>query len=113
MIPSGQKTRKNFPRFGLTPYAQRFPRKLDGRSITLEVNGAEKIDIADALADWPRSTIKADFHCVTTWTYPDASWSGENSKSSFRNIFSLLTMKSIQLLVLFCTLKTDIEHHSS
>ena len=84
MIPSGQKTRKNFPRFGLTPYAQRFPRKLDGRSITLEVNGAEKIDIDDALADLPRSTIKADFHCVTTWTYPDASWSGVKFKEFFQ-----------------------------
>jgi DMSO/TMAO reductase YedYZ molybdopterin-dependent catalytic subunit len=84
MIPSGQKIRKNFPRFGLTPYAQRFPRKLDGRLITIEVNGAGKIDIDDALADLPRSTIKADFHCVTTWTYPDASWSGVKFKEFFQ-----------------------------
>ena len=93
MIPSGQKIRIDFPRFGLTTYAHRFPSRPDVRSIAIEVNGARKIDIDDALADLPRTTIQADFHCVTTWTYPNASWSGVKFKEFFQKHIQPLNNK--------------------
>lgn len=43
-----------------------------------------KISIDDALADLPRSTMQADFHCVTTWTYSDAKWSGVKFREFFQ-----------------------------
>ena len=76
MVPPGQKVRADFPRFGLPPYANRFPDNTDTLAITIEINRAGKIEIEDALAGLPRTTLQADFHCVTTWTYPDAVWSG-------------------------------------
>jgi DMSO/TMAO reductase YedYZ molybdopterin-dependent catalytic subunit len=84
MIPAGQKIRNDFPRFGLTPYAHRFPSRATDRSLSVVVNGTKSIDIDEALADLPHSTIQADFHCVTTWTYPNASWCGVRFKEFFQ-----------------------------
>lgn len=76
MIPPGQNIRSDFPRFGLPQYAQRFPSRPRDKSILIVVKGIEEFDIDDALADLPRTTMQTDFHCVTTWTYPDVKWGG-------------------------------------
>ncbi len=76
MIPPGQKIRDSFPRFGLSAYANRFPKNTDTLAIVIEINRGVTIEIEDAHAGLPRATLQADFHCVTTWTYPDAVWSG-------------------------------------
>lgn len=75
-MPPGQKARADFPRFGLPQYANRFPSSPDDRSITIEFNGNGKIKLDDPLADLSDTTMRADFHCVTTWTYRDATWGG-------------------------------------
>lgn len=95
MIPPGQKTRTDFPRFGL--HAQRFPPSPDDRSIAIEVNGTGKIDIDDALADLPRATIQADFHCVTTWTYPNAEWSGVKFREFFQKHVQPLDTEKLRI----------------
>lgn len=76
MVPRGQKARPDFPRFGLPTYANRFPSELVSRVIDVEVNeqGVFAIDIASM--DLPRSSIHADFHCVTTWSYVGLNWGG-------------------------------------
>jgi DMSO/TMAO reductase YedYZ molybdopterin-dependent catalytic subunit len=74
--PPGQKNRTDFPKFGLPAYAGRFPSRPDDRSVLIEVNESSRVEIDDALDGLPRATIRADFHCVTTWTYPNADWSG-------------------------------------
>lgn len=66
MNSPGQKTRPDFPRFGLPAYAKRFPSSPDDKSILIEINGMGEISIDDAIADLPRTTMQADFHCVTT-----------------------------------------------
>ena len=76
MTPPGQKIRADFPRFGLPPYANRFPENTDTLAITIVINKAGLVEIEDAFAQLPRASLQADFHCVTTWTYPDAVWSG-------------------------------------
>ena len=76
MLPPGQKVRDDFPRFGLPLYANRFPDNTDTLAITIEINRAGQIGIEDAQAKLPRAVLQADFHCVTTWTYPDAVWGG-------------------------------------
>lgn len=84
MIPKGQKTRADFPRFGLTPYAQRFPARPKDLSIAIQINENHKVDISDALKALPRTKQRSDFHCVTTWTYRDANWGGVRFTDFFR-----------------------------
>jgi DMSO/TMAO reductase YedYZ molybdopterin-dependent catalytic subunit len=98
MIPPGQKNRTDFPRFGLPAYAQRFPSSPDDRSISIEVNGTGKIDIDDALADLPRATIQADFHCVTTWTYPNAEWGGAKFGEFFQKHVQPLDTEKLRII---------------
>jgi len=76
MIPLGQKPRVDFPRFGLPAYAQRFPSDIDDRKFMVEINGGNKSMIDLGSSDFTRCSIESDFHCVTTWSYMGASWSG-------------------------------------
>ncbi|MFK8020580.1 MAG: molybdopterin-dependent oxidoreductase [Pseudomonadales bacterium] len=84
MNPPGQRIRADFPRFGLPAYAQKFPSSPNDRSIVLELNGIETNTIEDALAGLPRTTMRTDFHCVTTWTYSGAEWGGIRFKEFFQ-----------------------------
>ncbi len=76
MLPPGQKTRVDFPRFGLPQYANRFPANVTEQTILVEVNGNGPFEVNMSSADLPRSTIQTDFHCVTTWSYRGANWGG-------------------------------------
>jgi len=72
----GQKARKDFPRFGLPQYANRFPSNITDFTIEVELDGESltKIDLSSDV--FSRCTIKTDFHCVTTWSYLGVEWSG-------------------------------------
>lgn len=75
-LPPGQRVRPDFPRFGLTPYATRFPRNTD--SVELQVAGDV---LGSAVLDNPlqgmaRVEQTSDFHCVTTWSCRALRWSG-------------------------------------
>jgi len=63
---------KDFPRFGLPPYAARVPSVRDKRAIEVKViKGATFInDIAST--DLARTSLEADFHCVTTCSHVGA-----------------------------------------
>lgn len=76
MLPLGQKARNDFPRFGLPQYANRFPSKVDDLIINIEINGKGGTGIDLSSKNFRRSTIKSDFHCVTTWCFRGAEWSG-------------------------------------
>jgi len=76
MHPPGQKFRSDFPRFGLPLYADRFPSKLHSRRIDVDINNNGVFEFDVGSNDMPRSTIKADFHCVTTWSYAGVNWAG-------------------------------------
>jgi len=76
MRPIGQKNRADFPRFGLPAYATRFPSHLDTRRVTVHIDQAHQFELDDAFAELPRGSMQTDFHCVTTWCYPDAQWGG-------------------------------------
>lgn len=76
MNSPGQKYRLDFPRFGLPAYTNRFPSNVENRSISIKIDDSKKIEIEDVLADLPQVKLIADFHCVTTWSYSNANWSG-------------------------------------
>lgn len=74
--PPGQRLRSSFPRFGLPAYAERFPQQLINRSFEISINGVEAGRFDLATTALPRVIRHSDFHCVTTWTFPDAPWGG-------------------------------------
>ena len=75
-LPPGQIERADFPRFGLTPYAKRFPH--DTADATLRILGdvERELTLNDALRRLPRVELTTDFHCVTTWSKRQLTWSG-------------------------------------
>lgn len=75
LLPPGQRERKDFPRFGLTQFARRFPRELSPK---LDIVGSvdHELHLADPLGDLPRIEQVCDFHCVTTWSSRSLRWGG-------------------------------------
>jgi DMSO/TMAO reductase YedYZ molybdopterin-dependent catalytic subunit len=85
-LPPGQYELHQFPRFGLTQFANRFPEET--RRIQLEILGdvGESITVAGELRDLPRVEQTSDFHCVTTWTRRSLRWSGVRFSDFFERI---------------------------
>jgi hypothetical protein len=75
-LPPGQRERHDFPRFGLTAYAERFPARADDPALAVMAAGRELRTLTDPLAGLPRVDRVADFHCVTTWSRRGLRWSG-------------------------------------
>lgn len=87
-LPPGQFAIDRLPRFGLTKFTYRFPRIVDRivLSIVGEVECAN--DIGPGLARLPRVEQISDFHCVTTWSCRNLSWSGWR----FRDVFDAIIL---------------------
>lgn len=75
-LPPGQRAIDTFPRFGLTQFANRFPK--EASRIELEIQGEveQELRLIDALAGLPRVEQVSDFHCVTTWSRRSLRWGG-------------------------------------
>ncbi len=76
-LPPGQFSLKQFPRFGLGLFARRFPAQPD--RIQFEIGGDVETHVPITQEQWqqlPRAEQCADFHCVTTWSVQDLTWSG-------------------------------------
>ena len=74
-LPPGQKESETFPRFGLPPYANRFPYEID--KIKISIGGdLDEVEIFEELTSLPRIDQVSDFHCVTTWSKLNLNWSG-------------------------------------
>jgi DMSO/TMAO reductase YedYZ molybdopterin-dependent catalytic subunit len=75
-LPPGQYELDHFPRFGLSKFADRFPK--DTHQVDLKIMGDvdESITVSDELRHLPRVDHTSDFHCVTTWTRCSLRWSG-------------------------------------
>ena len=75
-LPPGQRETPDFPRFGLTPFATRFPAQTESIHLYISGDVANAPDVGTQLAQLPRVTQTSDFHCVTTWTRRGLRWSG-------------------------------------
>jgi DMSO/TMAO reductase YedYZ molybdopterin-dependent catalytic subunit len=75
-LPPGQRETADFPRFGLTQFADRFPSQTT-RS-TLQVKGLveNELSLDDPLQKLARIEQTSDFHCVTTWSRRSLRWGG-------------------------------------
>jgi DMSO/TMAO reductase YedYZ molybdopterin-dependent catalytic subunit len=79
-LPPGQHEHHSFPRFGLTPYATRFPRETQRLRLALMGELRAPLELDDAVwSRLPRHEQRSDFHCVTTWSRRGVRWSGVRS----------------------------------
>lgn len=85
-LPPGQREVARMPRFGLTPFAPRFPSVVDRVQLRIEGDVATPVDAGERLADLPRVEQVSDFHCVTTWSRRALRWSGWRFADFYRQI---------------------------
>ncbi len=75
-LPPGQREIDALPRFGLTKFAQRFPSEPEKIAIDIGGDVEQPIQISAEINQLERIDQVSDFHCVTTWTKREVSWSG-------------------------------------
>lgn len=85
-LPPGQRAREDFPRFGATPFAERFPAQAD--RVRLHIGGDVRtpLTLEHAWAGLPRTEVCADFHCVTTWSHRGLRWGGVRFADVYRQV---------------------------
>jgi len=85
-LPPGQYEVREFPRFGLLRFADRFPNYVD--RIELQTTGdiEEPATVSQELNSLPRVEQVSDFHCVTSWSYRSLRWSGFRFSDFFEQI---------------------------
>ena len=107
-LPPGQKETDLFPRFGLPPYANRFPKNID--EIRFSVGGdLEDFEIGEEIHSLPRINQTSDFHCVTTWSKLNLNWSGY----SFKDFFTKFILPKAKTEINFVVLKAQDGYKTS
>jgi DMSO/TMAO reductase YedYZ molybdopterin-dependent catalytic subunit len=85
-LPPGQYESKTFPRFGLTPFANRFPKNIERVQLSISGDVAIPIVVETELKTLRRLEQCSDFHCVTTWTHKSLVWGGYRFSDFYQNI---------------------------
>ena len=85
-LPPGQREIENFPRFGLTPFAVRFPTAIETAKIQIVGDVETSVEVGIELEHIARVEQCSDFHCVTTWTRRALQWSGIRFSDFYRQI---------------------------
>lgn len=91
-LPRGQYESKDFPRFGITRFAKRFPRETDKVEITVSGEVTSPGTIGESLCELSRVEQVSDFHCVTTWSCRNLRWGGYR----FRDFYETLIVPEAQ-----------------
>jgi len=75
-LPPGQHESIDFPRFGLSQFADRLPKTAG--AIQVEIIGDVKcpMTVGNEFKRLTRVEQQSDFHCVTTWSCSGLQWSG-------------------------------------
>jgi len=85
-LPPGQYESEDFPRFGLTPFARRFPKNTSRVELRIEGEVPEPVTVSEELRELPRVLQVSDFHCVTTWSRRSLEWGGFRFADLFERI---------------------------
>jgi DMSO/TMAO reductase YedYZ molybdopterin-dependent catalytic subunit len=85
-LPPGQREIESFPRFGLTPFAVRFPAALEAPRIQIGGDVEASVEVGKELERVARVEQCSDFHCVTTWTRRALQWSGIRFSDFYQQI---------------------------
>lgn len=107
-LPPGQQVSDIFPRFGLPQYANRFPTEIE--KIRFSIGGdLEEFEISEALGSLSRITQVSDFHCVTTWSKLNLTWSGYR----FKDFYNTLIQPKVSCKITFVVLKAQDGYKTS
>ena len=102
-LPPGQRERATFPRFGLVPFARRFPYQADRIELKIRGHVANEIAISTHFDSLERIEQRSDFHCVTTWSCRGLSWSGVRFADFYTQLVKPLARPSEDIaLVVMC-----------
>lgn len=93
-LPPGQREIESFPRFGLTPFAVRFPTEIERARIRITGDVEAAVEVSEELALIGRVEQCSDFHCVTTWTRRSLQWSGIRFSDFYQQIVMPLARPS-------------------
>lgn len=93
-LPPGQREIESFPRFGLTPFAVRFPTEIETAKIRIAGDVGTPVEISKELDRVARVEQCSDFHCVTTWTRRALQWSGIRFSDFYQQIVVPLAQPS-------------------
>lgn len=85
-LPPGQYESKTFPRFGLTPFANRFPENIQSVQLCIGGDVEKSIAVETEINGLRRIEQCSDFHCVTTWTKTNLVWSGYRFSDFYEHI---------------------------
>lgn len=85
-LPPGQRESSVFHRFGLTPYATRFPNETSKKVLRLTGAVAEEAEIEEPLTGLTRLNQVSDFHCVTTWSACGLEWEGVRFSDFYKQV---------------------------
>lgn len=85
-LPPGQRETEDFPRFGLTPFATRFPANTEKAKIQIAGDVKTSIEVSAEMDRLARIEQCSDFHCVTTWTTRSLLWGGVRFADFYRDI---------------------------
>jgi len=85
-LPVGQREAMAFHRFGLTRFAQRFPKETSTRALDVLGCVSRELHLTDALDGLPRVEQVCDFHCVTTWSFRALRWEGVRFSDFFDHV---------------------------
>lgn len=85
-LPLGQREINTFPRFGLTPFAKRFPENTGKPKILIGGDVQTSIQLCSELDGIERVEQCSDFHCVTTWTRRGLQWGGIRFADFYRQV---------------------------
>src|SRR5215207_11229168 len=84
-LPPGQYEAE-FARFGLSRFANRFPKQVDRIELQIAGDVEEATTVSSELHTLPRVEQVSDFHCVTAWTCRSLRWSGYRFSNFFEQI---------------------------
>jgi DMSO/TMAO reductase YedYZ molybdopterin-dependent catalytic subunit len=110
-LPPGQWESRDFPRFGMSQFAGRFPKET--RRIELQLGGDVEHPalLRDELRGLTRVEQTCDFHCVTTWTCSSLRWSGYRFSELYRSV--VMPMASPHAQATFVVLRCQDGYRAS
>jgi DMSO/TMAO reductase YedYZ molybdopterin-dependent catalytic subunit len=85
-LPPGQYERSDFPRFGITKFAGRFPKETHTTQLKISGEVAHPLVLDNVLAGLPRVEQVSDFHCVTTWSKRGLRWGGVRFSDFYEHV---------------------------
>jgi DMSO/TMAO reductase YedYZ molybdopterin-dependent catalytic subunit len=111
VLPPGQRERKAFPRFGLMPFARRFPYETERIEVVVRGHVAHEVTLTTELGSLNPVDQDSDFHCVTTWTCRGLRWSGVRFAEFYAELVKPLAQPRDDIS--FVVLRGQDGYHSS